>query len=64
MFSKEACEARSKALKLGAKLSDVLEESKNWDVSQANKDRQECQIPEGKKEESIAEEKLSSDLQH
>ena len=42
----------------------MLEESKNWDVSQANKDRQECQLPEGKKEESIAEEKLSSDLQH
>ena len=62
---KEACEARLEApFELGAKMPDVLEESKNGEASQANKDWQECQIPEGKKEESIAEEKLTSDLQH
>ena len=56
MSSKEACEARSEApLELGAKMSKVLEESKNWDVSQANKDQEECQILEERKEESIAE---------
>mgnify|MGYP003702323441 CR=1 FL=1 len=66
MSSKKACKARSEApLELGAKMSKVLEESKkNWDVSQANKAQQECQIPEWRKEESIAEGQPSSYPQH
>ena len=56
MSSKEACKARSEApLELGAKDARLCSKSRRWIIPQINEDRQECQTPEGRKEESIAE---------
>ncbi|KAF5932225.1 hypothetical protein HYC85_028396 [Camellia sinensis] len=38
--------------------------SQRWIIPQVNEDRQECQIPEGRKEEIIAEGQPSSYPQH
>ncbi|KAF5932934.1 hypothetical protein HYC85_029105 [Camellia sinensis] len=65
VLSKEACEAKSEApARTRGKNVRCARRVKNWDIAQANEDRQECQIPEGRKEESIAEGQSSSYPQH